>query len=44
MKLKLVEKYAPDRYSLKDLKENGLSNVQGRSKATVQLMKYLNEN
>ena len=44
MKLKLVEKYAPDRYPLKDLKENGLSNVQGRSKATVQLMKYLNEN
>ena len=24
------------------LKENGLTSVQGRSKATVQLMKYLN--
>ena len=24
-------------------KENGLTNVQGRSKATVQLMKYLND-
>ena len=25
-----------------ELKENGLTSVQGRSKATVQLMKYLN--
>lgn len=41
MKLKLIEKYAPDKYPLKDLKENGLTSVQGRSKATVQLMKYL---
>lgn len=44
MKLKLIEKYAPDKYPLKELKENGLSSVQGRSKATVQLMKYLKDN
>ena len=28
-------------YPLKELKENGLTSVQVRSKATVQLMKYL---
>ena len=43
MKLKLIEKYAPDKYPLKELKENGLSSVQGRSKATVQLVKYLRD-
>lgn len=43
MKLKLIEKYDPDKYPLKELKENGLTSVQGRSKATVQLMKYLKE-
>ena len=43
MKLKLIEKYAPDKYPLKELKENGLTSVRGRSKATVQLMKYLKE-
>ena len=41
MKLKLLEKYAQDRYPLKELKENGLASVQGRSKATMQLMQYL---
>lgn len=41
MKLKLVEKYLVGQYSLKELKENGLTSVQGQSKATVQLMKYL---
>ena len=41
MKLKLVEKYPVGQYPLKALKENGLTSVQGRSKATVQLMKYL---
>lgn len=41
MKLKLVEKYPVGQYPLKELKENGLTSVQGRSKATVQLMKYL---
>ena len=44
MKLKLLEKYSPDKYPLKELKENGLTSVQGRSKATVQLVKYLKEN
>ena len=44
MKLKLLEKYSPDKYPLKELKENDLTSVQGRSKATVQLMKYLKEN
>ena len=43
MKLKLVEKYPVGQYPLKELKENGLANVQGRSKATVQLVKYLND-
>ena len=43
MKLKLLEKYSPDKHPLKELKENGLTSVQGRSKATVQLMKYLKE-
>ncbi len=41
MKLKLVEKYPIGQYPLKELKENGLTSVQGRSKATVHLMKYL---
>ena len=44
MKLKLVEKYPVGQYPLKELKENGLTSVQGRSKATVQLMKYLEKN
>ena len=43
MKLKLLEKYDPGKYPLKELKENGLTSVQGRSKATVQLMKYLKD-
>lgn len=41
MKLKLLEKYPADRYPLKALKENGLASVQWKSKATAQLMKYL---
>ena len=41
MKLKLIEKYPADKFPLKELKANGLSSVQGRSKATIQLMKYL---
>ena len=44
MKLKLIEKYDQDKYPLKELKENGLTSVQGRSKATLQLMRYLNQN
>ncbi len=43
MKLKLLEKYPSDKYPLKELKENGLTSVQGRSKATMQLMRYLEE-
>ena len=43
MKLKLLEKYPRGQYPLKELKENGLSSVQGRSKATVQLMRYLDK-
>lgn len=43
MKLKLIEKYPAEQYPLRELKENGLTSVQGRSKATVQLMKYLNQ-
>ena len=43
MKLKLIEKYPVGQYPLKELKENGLTSVQGRSKATVQLMKYLDK-
>jgi len=41
MKLKLVEKYPAGQYPLAELKENGLSNVMGRSKATSQLLNYL---
>ena len=43
MKLKLVEKYPVGKYQLNELRENGLASVQGRSKATVQLMRYLTE-
>lgn len=43
MKLKLIEKYTPDKYPLKELKENGLTSVQGRNKAAVQLVRYLKE-
>lgn len=43
MKLKLVEKYPVGQYPLKELKENGVISVQGRCKATVQFIKYLND-
>lgn len=43
IKLKRIEKYPVDRYPLKDLLANGLTNVRGRSKATMQLMKYLGQ-
>lgn len=43
MKLKLVEKYPDGEYPLKELKENGLTSIQERSKSTVQLMKYLDK-
>lgn len=41
MRLKLVEKYPQGKYPLAELREHGLTNVQGRSKATVELLKYL---
>jgi hypothetical protein len=43
MKLKLIKRYSIDQYPLSELKENGLTSVQGRSKATVQLLKYLDK-
>lgn len=43
MKLKLIEKYAQDKYPLKELNENGLAGVRERSKVTVQLMKFLKD-
>ena len=36
-------RHSADRYPLKDLLANGLTNVRGRSKATMQLMKYLGQ-
>ena len=41
MKLKLLEKYSQGQYPLAELKEQGLTSVQGRSKVTPQLLKYL---
>lgn len=41
MKLKLLEKYCEGQYPLEELREKGLASVQGRSKATPQLMSYL---
>lgn len=41
MRIKLLEKYNKGRYPLNKLRENGLTSVQGRSKATLQLIKYL---
>ena len=41
MKIKLIEKYPQGKYPLNELKENGLTSVQGRSKATAKLVKYL---
>ena len=39
--LKLIEKYAEGQYPLEELREKGLTSVQGRSKATPQLLNYL---
>ena len=41
MKLKLIEKYSEGQYPLEELREKGLTSVQGRSKATTQLLNYL---
>lgn len=43
MRIKLIEKYPQNRFPLAELKEKGLTSVQGRSKATPQLLKYLEE-
>lgn len=43
MKIKLLEKYDEGQYPLEELRENGLTSVQGRSKATPQLLNYLEE-
>lgn len=41
MKLRLLCKYDPGIMPLQELKANGLANVQGRSKATQQLLNYI---
>ncbi len=41
MKLHLIEKYPVGKYPLKELQENGLTNVRNSVRATVQLMNYL---
>lgn len=42
-KMEEVLENVPDKYHLQELKEKSLANVQGRSKATMQLMRYLEE-
>ncbi len=44
MRLRLIEKYDKDKFPLADLREHGLTNVQGRSKVTPQLLNYLKGN
>lgn len=41
MRLRLIEKYDKEQFPLDELREHGLMNVQGRSKVTPQLLKYL---
>ena len=41
MRLRLIEKYDKARFPLKELREHGLTNVQGRSKVTIQLLNFL---
>lgn len=41
MRLRLIEKYDKDKFPLVELREHGLTNVQGRSKVTPQLLNYL---
>ena len=42
MKLRLVRKYEEGELPLQELKANGLTSVQGRSKVTQQLLKFIN--
>lgn len=41
MRIRLIEKYDRDTFPLAELREYGLTNVQGRSKVTPQLLSYL---
>ena len=41
MRLKLIEKYADDKFKRKELMDNGLKTVQGPTKATSELIAYL---
>lgn len=41
MCLRLIEKYDKEKFPLIDLRVHGLTNVQGRSKVTPQLLNYL---
>ena len=41
MKLRLIRKFEPDQLPLQELRNNGLTSVQGRSKVTQQLLKYI---
>ena len=41
MRIRLIEKYDRDTFPLAELREHGLTNVQGRSKVTPQLLSYL---
>lgn len=41
MRIRLIEKYDKDTFPLAELREHGLTNVQGRSKVTPQLLSYL---
>lgn len=43
MRLRLVEQYDKERFPLNELRKHGLINVQGRSKATLKLLNYLQE-
>ena len=43
MKLKLIHTYQPGELPLNELKAHGLTNVQGRSKITQQLLNYINK-
>ena len=42
MRLKLIESYKEDKFKRKDLLKNGLKTVQGPTKATDELINYLN--
>lgn len=42
MRLKLLEKYPKEKYPLSELREYGVTSVQGRSNLTKQTLSYLN--